>query len=293
MSPVLAKPCVSGGMAGGFPASASQLIRRGSAWAGAFLPQEDTDTGVREGETGETKGLHRVGSGVGRLASRLAVRGRFGLGPGGHKSVSAHSSEGISCIVLAGGGSLRFGRDKVQEELEGETLLLRAVRALAPLTAEVIVATAPGGEIKLPERLSVRTVTDFYPGRGPLAGIHAGLSAATSSHSLVVASDMPFLNRRLIRHMTEICAPHDVVIPRHCGLLEPLHAVYSKGCMGPIEAVLEKGENRIVAFFPAVNVRYLEEVEIERYDRRHRSFFNINSRADLERARAGRGGHCC
>ena len=207
--------------------------------------------------------------------------------------MSAHSSEGISCIVLAGGGSLRFGRDKVQEELEGETLLLRAVRALAPLTAEVIVATAPGGEIKLPERLSVRTVTDFYPGRGPLAGIHAGLSAATSSHSLVVASDMPFLNRRLIRHMTEICAPHDVVIPRHCGLLEPLHAVYSKGCMGPIEAVLEKGENRIVAFFPAVNVRYLEEVEIERYDRRHRSFFNINSRADLERARAGRGGHCC
>ena len=207
--------------------------------------------------------------------------------------MNAHSSEGVSCIVLAGGGSLRFGRDKVQEELDGESLLLRAVRTLVPLTAEIIVATAPGGETKLPERPGVRTVTDLYPGRGPLAGIHAGLSTATSSHSLVVASDMPFLNRRLVRHMMEICAPHDVVIPRHCGLLEPLHAVYSKGCMGPIEAVLEKGENRIVAFFPAVNVRYLEEVEIERYDRRHRSFFNINSQADLERARAGRAGRCC
>jgi len=197
-------------------------------------------------------------------------------------------SKGMTCIVLAGGGSLRFGRDKVEEQLGGESLLLRVVRRLAPLSAEIIVATGSGGEARLPRGLSAKTVADVYPGRGPLAGIHAGLLAAGSSHSLVVASDMPFLNRRLIGHMMEISDPYDVVIPRHGGLLEPLHAVYSRRCLKPIKAVLEEGENRIVTFFPRVNVRYLEETEIEPFDSEHLSFFNINSQADLDLASRAR-----
>ena len=201
-------------------------------------------------------------------------------------------SEGMTCIVLAGGGSLRFGRDKGGEQLGGESLLLRVVRRLVPLRMEIIVATGAGGEACLPRDLCVKTVADVYPGRGPLAGIHAGLLAAGSSHSLVVASDMPFLNRRLIGHMVEISDPYDVVIPRHDGLLEPLHAVYSRRCLEPIKAVLEEGENRIVAFFPRMNVRYLEEAEIERFDSEHLSFFNINTQADLDRASRTCGKTC-
>ncbi len=51
-------------------------------------------------------------------------------------------------------------------------------------------------------------------------------------------------------------------------------------------AVLEEGKRKIVSFFPLVKVRYLEEVEIDRFDREHLSFFNINTQADLDRARA-------
>ncbi len=37
--------------------------------------------------------------------------------------------------------------------------------------------------------------------------------------------------------------------------------------------------------FPMVKVRYVEEDEIDKFDPEHLSFFNINSQADLDRAR--------
>lgn len=191
----------------------------------------------------------------------------------------------MTCVVLAGGSSRRLGRDKMQEELNGEPLLLRVVRRLAALGTEIVVVTAPGADFRFPEGLRVRLATDLRPGRGPIAGVHAGLSAARSSHCFVAAGDMPFLNLDLVRYMLEISGPYDVVIPRHGVLLEPLHAVYSRRCLGPIEAALEAGENRIVAFFPHVNVRYVEGDVIERLDPGRLSFFNVNTQADMERAR--------
>ena len=195
-------------------------------------------------------------------------------------------ASGVACVVLAGGRSLRLGSDKAQVEVGGESLLLRAIRRVSSLSTEVIVANASGGEQPLPSGLGVRTVADLYPGRGALGGIYSGLSEARSFHSLAVACDMPFLNLRLLRHMMDICEPYDVVIPRCNGLLEPLHAIYSKRCLEPMRTVLEKGERRIISFFPMVKVHYLEEREIERFDEEHLSFFNVNTQADLDRARA-------
>ena len=192
----------------------------------------------------------------------------------------------MTCVVPAGGRSLRLGRDKAWEEVGGKSLLLRVIRRLASLSMEIIVATAPGEEKRLPPGLEVKTVADLYPGSGALGGIHAGLSAAGSFHSLVVACDMPFLNLDLLRYMMDICSPYDVVIPRCNGLLQPLHAIYSKRCLEPMRTTLEADEHRIVAFFPMVTVRYMDEAEIERFDKDHLSFFNINTQADMDRARA-------
>jgi molybdopterin-guanine dinucleotide biosynthesis protein A len=132
----------------------------------------------------------------------------------------------------------------------------------------------------------VKRVVDIYPGKGALGGIYSGLRESLSFHSLVVGCDMPFLNIALLRHLIELSPGFDVVIPRVGGYIEPLHAVYSKDCLAPIEALLHKGRLRIADFFPAVKVRYIEDAEVERLDPEHLSFFNINSEADLERARA-------
>lgn len=117
-----------------------------------------------------------------------------------------------------------------------------------------------------------------------MGGIHAGLTASNSFYNLVVACDMPFLNRALLQYMVQVSPGFDLVVPRLGELVEPLHAVYSKDCQTPIERLLEQGETRVRELFPLVKVRYIEGDEIGRFDPKHLSFFNVNTGADLKMA---------
>ena len=128
-------------------------------------------------------------------------------------------------------------------------------------------------------------MVDLYPGKSSLGGIFTGLACANSFHSLVAACDMPFLNPDLLRYMIDLSPAVDVVMPRLGGFEEPLHAIYSKNCMPHMERQLRAGNLKITAFFDQVNVRYVTEEEIDRFDPQHLSFFNVNTQADLEKAR--------
>ena len=85
--------------------------------------------------------------------------------------------------------------------------------------------------------------------------------------------------------MIQIGSTYDVVVPMIENKLEPLCAVYSKNCSDPIQRLLEQNERRIDKLFAIVKVKYIEEDEINKFDPEHLSFFNINTTADMERAR--------
>lgn len=189
----------------------------------------------------------------------------------------------MTSIVLAGGKSLRLGRDKALEEIGGERLIQRVIERLRPLGNDIIVVTSSSDQ--LPD-LGLRRVVDIYPGKGALGGIYSGLKESASFHSLIIACDMPFLSTALLRYLIGLAPGFDVVIPRVGRLVEPLHAVYSKNCLAPIQAMLEKNNLKIGDLLDVVKVRYVGEVEMERFDPERLSFFNINSEADLERARS-------
>ncbi|HUT15703.1 MAG TPA: molybdenum cofactor guanylyltransferase [Anaerolineae bacterium] len=187
----------------------------------------------------------------------------------------------ISASVLAGGRSRRLGVDKSLLRVCGESLLERILTTLASLTDDLLVVADNGD--KLPH-LAARIVPDARPGMGPLGGIYSGLRAMRGDRGLFLACDMPLLNPYLLRYMVLLSADFDVVIPRIGAGVEPLHAVYSKACIGPIESSLNRSELRVVRFFPEVRVRYVEQHEIDIFDPNNLSFFNINCPADLTRA---------
>ena len=191
----------------------------------------------------------------------------------------------MTSIILAGGKSSRLGRSKALQVIEGKSLIQWVVDHLAILSTEIIIATAHGEAIPCSSAIRIKTVADIYPGKGPLVGIYSGLAAASSSRAIVVGCDTPFLNVSLLEYMTQICSTFDVVVPRIKNKLEPLCAVYSKNCLVPIQGLLEQDERRIRKLFSMVNVKYVEEDEINRFDPEHLSFFNINSQADLDKAR--------
>ncbi len=192
----------------------------------------------------------------------------------------------IGSIVLACGKGLRLGHEKALETVGNKSLIQWVVFSLSFFDSDIIIVTA--GKQFLPRFIGypkLKMVTDTYPGKGPLGGIYTGLAASDSFYNLVVACDMPFLNRNLLDYMIQISASFDLVVPQLGNMVEPLHAVYSKGCLAPIECLLKQGNLSIRELFTSVRVRYVEATEINRFDPKHLSFFNINTEADLETAR--------
>jgi molybdenum cofactor guanylyltransferase len=208
-----------------------------------------------------------------------------------------------SGIILAGGASRRMGRDKAWIPLHGRTIIERVLDRLRRVCGEVILVTNDPGAHR---KLGARVVGDIFPGKGSLGGIYSGLITAEHERSIVVACDMPFLNPDLLDYMVSIAADFDVVIPsvssfrqaqdshsdkaRHSSAvlptarendLHPLHAVYSKECLGPIHASLLGGDLRMIGFHPDVRVRVVTGGEVERWDPDHLSMFNVNTPEDL------------
>jgi molybdopterin-guanine dinucleotide biosynthesis protein A len=191
----------------------------------------------------------------------------------------------IGCIVLAGGKGLRLGRDKALETVDGQSLLQRVVTRLDSFSSEIIIVTAKGKSLpQFWRNPSFRVVADAYPGRGALVGLATGLAASKARYNLAVACDMPFLNQALLRYMLGLKSGFDLVVPRVGEYVEPLHSVYARSCLAPMERLLEQGDMKVDALLGLVKVRYVEADEVERFDPRHLSFFNVNTDADLERA---------
>ncbi|MCX5999838.1 MAG: molybdenum cofactor guanylyltransferase [Chloroflexi bacterium] len=191
----------------------------------------------------------------------------------------------VTSIIVAGGKGARFGRDKLSELIGGRTLIQRVLDRVRQLSDETVVTIAHGRPQPVLSPPPSHVAVDVYPNRGALGGIYTGLCVSRSEHALVVAADMPFLNNDLLRYMIERAPGFDVVIPRIGGNIEPLHAVYSRDCLQPMKEQLEHAKLRISDLLGRVRVRYVAEKETARFDPEHLSFFNINTTADLQRAR--------
>ena len=191
----------------------------------------------------------------------------------------------ISCIVLAGGKGLRLGRDKTVETVGNTSLLERVVSYLSLFNSDIIIVAATKQYLpQVSGYAKLRIIVDTYPGKGPLGGVFTGLVASDSLYNLVVACDMPFLNQALLRYMIGLADGFDLVVPRLGDMVEPLHAVYSRNCLTTIKDLLEQGKMRFAGLLTLVKVRYVEAEEINWFDPKHLSFFNINTEADLKTA---------
>jgi molybdopterin-guanine dinucleotide biosynthesis protein A len=189
----------------------------------------------------------------------------------------------VAAVVLAGGKNARLGGvDKGLLRFQGVPLVVRTAELLAGLFEEVILVTnSADGYPGLPAGLLL--TADRYAGRGPLAGIQAGLARSAREAAFCVACDMPFLSAEIIREQIrrfreEYC---DVLLPRVGGQIEPLHAVYRRSLLPAIERLLsDGGGNSIRRLYPAVRTA---NFELEDTAATRAVFTNINTPEDVER----------
>ena len=183
-------------------------------------------------------------------------------------------------IVLAGGSSLRMGKDKSAIELGGRTLLQRTAESISGVCAELVIAAADRPTQYLHD-LSPIWVPDPPGGAGPLAGLVAGLSAASNPVAIVVACDMPFLNHRLLRHLLNSLADCDAAVPMAGGRAQSLHAAYSTDCLPTARALLRLGARSMHDLLSRLRVKYIAEARCLELDPDGLSSFNMNTADDF------------
>lgn len=142
----------------------------------------------------------------------------------------------LTGLVLAGGGARRMGTDKLLLHVGGTRLIDLAHAALEPICSRVLVAA--NGR-RLPD-LELDVVDDAE-GQGPLAGIVAGLQAATTPLLAVVAGDMPLASPDVFRRLAASWQGEPAVLARAGGTEQPLHAVYATSAAQDFGRVLLDG----------------------------------------------------
>jgi molybdopterin-guanine dinucleotide biosynthesis protein A len=187
-------------------------------------------------------------------------------------------------IVLAGGASRRMGRDKATLELGGQPLLLRVAETISDLCEELIIAAADRRPRELPG-LDATWVADPPGAAGPLAGLAAGLAAASHPTAIAVACDMPFLNESLLAHLLDSVQGCDAAVPLAGGAAQPLHAAYSRSSLSTVEALLRLGAPSMRDLLSRLSVKYVSESRCREFDPEGLSWFNLNTPADLGLAR--------
>ena len=189
-------------------------------------------------------------------------------------------------VIQAGGESRRMGHDKALLPFCGKPMIERILGRLSGLADEVCITSSQPFSAKL-KYLGLPVFDDIIPGKGALGGLYTALASAANPEVIVVASDMPFVNARLLSAECDLLATtrSDAVIPISSFGFEPLHAVYRReSCLAAVKEALEAGELRLSSWFSKVLVYKMTLEEATVYDPDLRSFINVNTPVEFQSA---------
>jgi len=146
-------------------------------------------------------------------------------------------SDKLVAIVLTGGRSTRFGRDKARESVHGVPSAERVLAACAGIPA----------------------VAEDRPADGPLGAIVLAFER-WGRDLIVVACDMPFVDPPLIARLSAALEV-DARVPRVAGRVQPLAARYGRSGLTKLRAAWQAGERSIVRALDGLAVEWLDDVD--------------------------------
>lgn len=188
-----------------------------------------------------------------------------------------------SGVILAGGLSTRYaGENKAFLRVGGRRIIDRLFAVYTKLFDEIILVTNSPRDFLEWDAL---IVTDIFPARSSLTGIHAGLFYARHPFAFFSACDTPFLKKEVVETVLDSLAPGiDLVIPHTSAGLEPLCAAYSQRCLKAAEEHILQNKFKIQMALSGKRVNKIPEDVLRQKDPELLSFFNVNSPEDLARA---------
>ncbi len=190
----------------------------------------------------------------------------------------------ITGVVLAGGQGRRMGGvDKGLQELQGRPMSAWVVERLAPQVDELLINANRNAERYT--EFGYRVVADKIPDfAGPLAGLHAALSAASHPWVATAPCDSPFLPSDLVSRLGAAMrtADADLAVARTFDQPHPVFCLCKRDVLPHLTAYLQSGERKFDRWYAT-----LKTVEVP-FDDVASAFENINTREELQRFDAPR-----
>ena len=181
----------------------------------------------------------------------------------------------ITGIVLAGGQGRRMGGvDKGLQRLNGRPMIAHVIERLAPQVEDIVINANPNREAYA--AFGHPVVPDAIEGyAGPLAGLHAGLQAATQALVVTVPCDSPFLPADLVARLASALGDNDLAVAKTGAQAHPVFALVRRTLLAHLAAYLAGGGRKIDAWYASLKV-----VEVA-FDDEADAFSNINTREEL------------
>jgi molybdenum cofactor guanylyltransferase len=179
--------------------------------------------------------------------------------------------------VLTGGASTRMGTDKAQLVVDGRALASIAAAALADAGAAEVLAI--GGDLDALRALGLDARPDEHPGEGPLGGIITALGAATHDVTVVLACDMPAIDRDAVAALVAALdaeSAADVAAALDGDRLQVLTAAYRGRVRPVLEARFGEGERAVRRAIESLVVVTVDDLE-------PRTLADVDGPADLRR----------
>lgn len=195
--------------------------------------------------------------------------------------------EVLAVLVLAGGGSERFGGlEKAFFEIGGKPMIQHVVEGISKLSEEIVISCRSGRERLARMFPRAKIVSDKWGRKGALTGLLSALPETEAEYVALASCDCPRIKPEVLRLLFQDARGHDGAIPRWPnGYIEPLQAVYKTDKLqGVVKDVWKGGKMRLAAALEMLpDVVYVSTEKLREVDPTLKSFLNVNSPEDVAR----------
>ena len=187
-------------------------------------------------------------------------------------------------VVLAGGKSQRFGKDKSQEKLHNKLLIDYILNEVVnEFNETLIVANEP---IKFMQSKKISITKDFKNGLGPLGGVLTAMKWVQEKNKRykwisTFPTDTPFFTKKELKFFYENINIDEskLFFIKNQNTRHNIFGLWSLDLMDKLEADLLKGERKVEVWADSIGVKIVN-IDYKKPD----PFFNINTEEDLKKA---------
>jgi molybdopterin-guanine dinucleotide biosynthesis protein A len=182
-------------------------------------------------------------------------------------------------IILCGGKSCRFGRDKGMCYLGDKPMIQYSIDTLQKLFKRIIISSND----KEYAKLGYLTIEDQIKEIGPIGGIISAMEISETEDNMIISCDMPLLSDGLIQFIYENRGKSLAATPIFDNFPEPLCSYFNKNALPKIKSFVSSGNYKMLKMLESLDYKKIEiDDSLSFFD--PNLFLNINDQEQYDKA---------